>query len=239
AALRYRWDEPLAHLTTPVCFGVRPGDSQFAKADYLRTAGIKVEVMPRDPGEAACEELALLCRHAHGIADAPAAPVEAGAAASYVDGGDGRQLLVRERGGGSGLPLVVLPPVPGATAQLSELLTALGADRRVIAIDPPGCGYSDAVADSPSVDAWAATVLRAVDRIGIDKAALYGRHGGSTIAVELATMRPDRFVSVVLDGPTALDDTQRQALAPSCPALAPRWDGTHLVSLWHFVRDQR
>lgn len=239
AALRYRWDEPLRHLQTPVCFGVRPGDSQYRKADYLRTAGIEVEVVPRDAAEAARHELAILEKYAAGVRSAPAAPSASGGAMDYVDIG-GSQILVRRMGAGDGMPLVMLPPLPGGTEQLLPAMEALGSSRPIIAFDPPGNGYSDNLVEEASIPAWAAAISVALDRLGVERAALYGRHGGSALAVELARTQPDRFASVVLDAPIALAASERDELAATyCPQVTPRWDGSHLVTLWHFVRDQR
>lgn len=239
AALRYRWDEPLRHLTTPVCFGVRPGDSQFRKADYLRTAGIEVEVLPRAAKEAARHELAILEKHAAGLRSAPAAPSGPPGAMDYVDIG-GSQILLRRNDGKSGLPLVMLPPLPGGSDQVVPLMHALESSRPIIALDPPGNGYSDAIAGAACVPTWADAISTALDRLGIDRAALYGRHGGAALAAELAQASPGRFASIVLDAPTTVPAPQRDALAARyCPQLTPRWDGSHLVSLWHFVRDQR
>lgn len=236
AALRYRWDEALPHLTTPVCFGVRPGDSQYRKADYLRTAGITVETMPREAEAAARCELAILSQHAE-LHDAPP-PVQSGGALDYVSVG-GRQLRIRRAGDANGVPLVLLPPAPGSADQLLPLMKKLEGSESLLAIDPPGSGYSDPAPDA-TVAGWAQMVLDALDQLGLDRAALYGRHGGSALAVELATQQPRRFSSVVLDAPIVLAPAERDSLAARyCPELAPRWDGTHLVTLWHFVRDQR
>lgn len=240
AALRYRWDDPLPDLATPVCFGVRAGDSQFHKADYLRAAGVDVTVMPRDPGEAALAELAILRRHGQEIGDAPGPAEPCGGELTYVDIGDGRQLFARSRGSGAGLPLVVLPPIPGGSGQLPDLMDALGSDRRVLAIDAPGNGYSDGLAGPAGIEGWADAVSTALDRIGIGRTSLYGRHGGAALAVELAARFPERFAGVVLDAPIVLGEAESvDAGASFCPPLEPRWDGSHLVSLWHFARDQR
>ncbi len=236
AALRYRWDEALPHLTTPVCFGVRPGDSQYRKADYLRTAGITVETMPREAEAAARRELELLRQHAE-MRDAPPL-VPAAGALDYIAVGD-RQLRIRRGGSGDGIPLVMLPPAPGSADQLLPLMKKLEGSETLLAIDPPGSGYSDPAPEA-GIDAWADLVAGALDRLGLDRAALYGRHGGGALAVALATQHPRRFSSVVLDAPIVLAPAQRDSFAAHyCPELAPRWDGTHLVTLWHFVRDQR
>jgi pimeloyl-ACP methyl ester carboxylesterase len=157
----------------------------------------------------------------------------------YIDVGDG-QLFMRQAGSGSGLPLLMLPPAPGGSDQILPLMQALENSRPVLAIDPPGSGYSDAVTQETLIPAWAEAISTALDYLGIDRAALYARHGGSALAAELAKARPDRFVSVVLDAPTVIATDKRETLAAQyCPQLAPRWDGAHLVALWHFVRDQR
>lgn len=240
AALRYRWDDALPELKTPVCFGVRPGDSQFHKADYLRAAGVEVQVMPRDATQAAMAELAILKTHASRLAACPASAEGNDGELSYIDIGEGRQLLVRSRGAGSGLPLVVLAPIPGGSSQLPDFMDALGTDRPIFAIDAPGNGYSDRLAGRSSIESWAGAIIIALDRLNISRASLYGRHGGAALAVELASRFPDRFASLVLDAPIILNDAEkRDAITSFCFPLEPRWDGTHLVTLWHFARDQR
>ena len=239
AALRYRWDAPLKHLASDVCFGVRPGDSQYRYADYLRSAGIRVEVVPRDAGEAAARELQILRARRETLPSPPLPAADSGASLQYVDV-SGRQILVRRVGSGSGLPLLMLPPTPGGSSQLSGLMNELGAGRPVISIDLPGNGYSDAPEAPLSVADWAYASLAVLDRLNIPSALVYGRHGGASVATELAIAAPDRIARLVLDGPICLDAAERDRFGKAYDAdLSPRRDGGHLVALWHLLRDQR
>ncbi|QDZ11968.1 alpha/beta fold hydrolase [Devosia ginsengisoli] len=238
AALRYRWHAPLAGLSTPVCFGVRPGDSQYRHADYLRSAGQAVEIIPRESEQAAARELEILLTHGTTLPPATTAPQPPTAPIRYVEV-LGQQILLRQAGNGDGLPLLLLPAIPGASSQLQHLIDSLSLDRQVLAMDLPGNGYSDG-ASPLSVEMWARTVLALLDQLNIPRIALYGHNGGAAVAAHLATTAPDRVACVMLDGPPCLTATERNnQLAAFDFTLAPRWEGGHLLELWHLLRDQR
>ena len=57
--------------------------------------------------------------------------------------------------------------------------------------------------------------------------------------MELAMQRPGRVRHVVQAGVMIFADTERaELLANYTPSIAPRWDGSHLVTAWAIVRDQ-
>jgi len=59
------------------------------------------------------------------------------------------------------------------------------------------------------------------------------------LALALATRAPDRVHRLVLDGLVMPGSAQRRRLRKQyCPRLEPRSDGTHLIGLWHQLRDQ-
>ena len=161
---------------------------------------------------------------------------------SYVTTRHG-QLLVR-RIPGAGRPLVMLHASPTSSALLEPLMRELAANRPVIAIDTAGNGDSDppdgagpfAVAD------FAAIVGEALAGLAPGEFDLYGTHTGALIATEVALSNP-RVRRLILEGVTMFDDGDRPDLLPReellanyLPEFDPAWDGTHLLSAWHFRR---
>jgi pimeloyl-ACP methyl ester carboxylesterase len=135
-------------------------------------------------------------------------------------------------------PCLVLPELPGSTAQTRPLCEALADDRVVYAIDLPGIGESDAL-PMPEAPGYVAALLRALDLLGLTSVDIYARFTAAPLALELARQASNRVHALVLDGLPPAGAAERRALWKQyCPALAPRWDGSHLLALWHRLRDQ-
>lgn len=241
AAFRHAGLAVLPELRVPVCFGNRPGDSQFrTMAQYPKDAW--QEEMPRDPLAAAAKERMILERFpARGTPPAApmAAPIRGRSTANYLDLG-GYQVLVRVMGDvRSAPPLIIAPHVPGSSALYEALIVALGADIPVIAFDPPGHGESDPRPDgAQSPEAWAEALWSVCDALGVQAAHLLGHNAGAATVLAAAAARPDRALSLILDAPIALPARQRAEWAPRwAPDVLPAWDGTHLLRMWHMRRD--
>jgi pimeloyl-ACP methyl ester carboxylesterase len=241
AAFRHRGLDVLPELRVPVCFGNRPGDSQHrTMAQYPASAW--QQEMPRDPLAAAVAERGVLLRHpARGPPPAPplATPIAGRSTTNYVDVGAG-QVLVRVMGDPrSAPPLVIAPHVPGSSALYEELIRALGADMPVIAFDPPGHGESDPRSDGAQTpEAWAEALWGVCDALGVGQAHLLGHNAGAATVTAAATARPDRALSLLLDGPIALPERARAEWAARwAPDVTPVWDGSHLLRMWHMRRD--
>ncbi|WP_137179705.1 alpha/beta fold hydrolase [Roseomonas sp. AR75] len=241
AAFRHAGLAMLPELTVPVCFGNRPGDSQHRTMAQYPPEAWQAE-MPRDPLAAAAAERAILLRHpARGSVPPapPATPIAGRSTTNYLDI-DGAQVLVRVMGDvRAAPPLVIAPHVPGSSARYETLIVALGADIPVVAFDPPGHGESDPLPDgAQSPEAWAETLWAVCDALGVGQAHLLGHNAGAATVVAAAAARPDRALSVILDGPIALHARQRAEWAPRwAPDVLPAWDGTHLLRMWHMRRD--
>lgn len=135
-------------------------------------------------------------------------------------------------------PCVVLPELPGSTAQLAPLCMALSTDRVVYAIDLPGIGESDAL---PNLEpqAYVDALLRAFDALGLASVDVYARFTSAPLALELARQASNRVHALALDGLPPAGAAERRAIWKQfCPAMPPRWDGSHLLTLWHRLRDQ-
>lgn len=246
AAFRYRAEQPIPHLRVPTVFLAYPDDSLLSALKLLPKPlpdCCRIEDMPLDRDAGAQREIEIM-KSVPAWPDAP--PIKAparravGVTNDYVDLDEG-QLFVRRWGAAGGRPpLVMLPPAPGSATQLDTLPELLSADREVIAIDLPGCGDSDAFAGARhEVSRSASLVAKALSRLGIDKADLYGRHGGASVAVELALQNPALAGALALECPPALTADERREIAPRyAEPIELDWDGSHLIRLWHATRDQ-
>jgi 2-hydroxy-6-oxonona-2,4-dienedioate hydrolase len=103
---------------------------------------------------------------------------------------------------GEGHPVILLHGSgPGATgwSNFSPNIATLAEDFRVLALDAPGWGGSDA-ATSDAYDHPAA-VLEFMDALGIEKAALVGNSMGGMTAITFAARYPDRISHLITMGP--------------------------------------
>jgi pimeloyl-ACP methyl ester carboxylesterase len=67
---------------------------------------------------------------------------------------------------------------------------------------------------------------------------LVGIEAGGQVAIELALLEPGRVRHVVQVRPVPDDAARRAELVERyAPSIAPRWDGSHLVTAWAVLRD--
>ncbi|MEA1083327.1 alpha/beta hydrolase [Sphingomonas sp. CD22] len=121
---------------------------------------------------------------------------------------DGRHLQVEgarlhyvDRGNG---PAIVM--VHGLGGQLRNfsygMLAPLAADHRVILVDRPGSGYSQADDDGePGIAAQAAILGRFIDLLGIERPLVVGHSLGGALALSLAIQRPELVRGLALIAP--------------------------------------
>jgi pimeloyl-ACP methyl ester carboxylesterase len=146
---------------------------------------------------------------------------------------------VHFRAAGAGPLVLALHESPRSSLSLLPVLDALSSDYRVVAPDTPGYGLSDALpGDAPSMDQYLDVLAGVLDALGAPRAIFFGAHTGAALAVAFADRYPDRVVSLTLDGlsvftPQEVEDFRTRYLAP----YQPRWDGSHVMSLWSRVKD--
>ena len=150
------------------------------------------------------------------------------------------QVHYREGGTGDATPLVMIHASPGASRQVAPLAALLANGRRVMAPDTAGNGDSDALPDpTPAIPDLAAHAHAAIDKIVDGKIDLYGSHTGASIAMEIALTAPDKVRRLVIDGMGLYAaDEQSDVLRNYAREIAPDLEGTHLLKVWHFCRDQ-
>jgi pimeloyl-ACP methyl ester carboxylesterase len=116
---------------------------------------------------------------------------------------DGARLHVLELGpSGNGLPVVMLH---GASGTLEDMRIALGerlAQRhRVILIDRPGHGWSDASPATIGPARQAALIAKALDVLGVPRAIVAAHSWSGALATTLALDHPQRVAALVLTAP--------------------------------------
>ena len=158
----------------------------------------------------------------------------------FVDVGPA-QVHYRHGGDGVGnVPLAMIHASPGSSRQLADLASLLAAGRRVVAPDTAGNGDSDPLdLTTPGIADLAAHALAALNQLIDGPFDLYGSHTGASIAMEIALAAPTCVRRLVIDGMGLYaPDEQSDVLRQYAREIAPDLEGTHLLKVWHFCRDQ-
>ncbi|MBL8698404.1 MAG: alpha/beta fold hydrolase [Alphaproteobacteria bacterium] len=246
AAFRGRGLKVLPDLKVPVCFTLRPGDSLYKTKPMYEGTGAWVVETPRDPLAATVREMELLSQHPGDVPpEAPACkPIEGRTTTDYrsMEFGGG-SLFIRSRGGLSTTrPVLLIHDLPGSTALVDPMLGTLGRGRSLLAVDLPGQGQSDATHLPPGlveIGTWVGALRHLLREMEIAEVDVVAMGGGGAVAVELATSMNEAVRSLTLVAPPCLDEAARTDLAPRyAPSAAPEMDGTHLLRVWHQLRDQ-
>ena len=150
----------------------------------------------------------------------------------------GRRVMMRRAG--SGPPVLLLHESPRSSAAFVPVIEALAERFTVIAPDTPGYGGSDPLPlHRPQIADYADALKEVLDALGLERAAVFGRHTGASIAIEFANRWPERVSGVVLDGcPAFTPEEMEELVANYLPPFRPEWSGSHVAWLWSRVRDQ-
>lgn len=102
-----------------------------------------------------------------------------------------------EAGGGAGRPIVFLHGVGSDKSVWKPQLAHFGQSRRAIAFDYPGYCDSDSWPDATR-DNFAASILTAMDALGVESAHICGLSLGGIIAIAMHAAAPERCASLIL-----------------------------------------
>jgi 3-oxoadipate enol-lactonase len=102
-----------------------------------------------------------------------------------------------EAGGGTAMPIVFLHGVGSDKSVWRPQLAHFGQTRRAIALDYPGYGESEPVAEA-NRDDFAESILGAMDALGVGRAHICGLSLGGVIAIAMHVAAPERCASLVL-----------------------------------------
>lgn len=127
---------------------------------------------------------------------------------------------------GDGPPLLMLHGFTGSAACWHPFLPEFGRRCRVIAVDLPGHGRTDAPRDAARyrTEAVVDDLCRLLDELSVDKAAVLGYSMGGRLALSLAMLRPERVAALMLESssPGLTDAAERAARVRQDEALAAR-----------------
>lgn len=124
-----------------------------------------------------------------------------------VDLIDGRRVSVLELGAAAGWPVLAVHGASGTAASFRPMAVAAAAGVRLLAPDRPGCGDSSPAPHQPVMD-WPFDVEQVVDRLGIDRFAVFAAGDAVPVAAATAYVLPHRVAAVALfrppESPTGL-----------------------------------
>jgi pimeloyl-ACP methyl ester carboxylesterase len=154
----------------------------------------------------------------------------------YVEVSRGRVHL-RRAGDGDRLLLAFLAGA-GSSINLEPLLTGLSHSRLVVAPDYIGQGDSCRDTVKTSIEELARDADEIASALGFSSYDVYGTHTGAGVAIEAAISNPDRIKSVIIDGISMQDPSERSEHREKYfPSIEPDLWGTHVHKAWHVRRD--
>ena len=141
---------------------------------------------------------------------------------------------------GEGPALALLHASPCSAKVLRVPQEVFAARFTALAFDTPGFGLSDLLpVEQPETEDLADALAETLSALGVQQAAVYGRHTGAQIAVEFAARHPGRCAMALTDGfPVFSSEVKKARLDRYLQPLVPTFDGAHLLWLWFRYRDQ-
>ena len=103
-----------------------------------------------------------------------------------------------DAGNANGPALIFVHGLGGNFTHWEHVAPAFAKTHRVIGLDMPGCGDSAKPDIRYSIDLFAASVVRLMDELGIDKAALVGHSLGGAVVSQTTLKYPERVRRMVL-----------------------------------------
>ena len=121
---------------------------------------------------------------------------------------DGLRVFYRDAGPRDAPVILLLHGFPASSFMYRDLIEQLAGEYRVVALDYPGFGYSDA----PRVASFAYTfdhladlVERFTDRLGLQRYALYMQDFGGPVGFRVASRRPERVSALIIQNANAYE----------------------------------
>ncbi len=128
-----------------------------------------------------------------------------------------------------GTPLICLHDLASTSAAFAGLISSMGTDRSIYAIDLPGHGESDLAPKNSDVRAYAAAVGDLISGLRLREVDLLGHGFGAAVAAELAALMEPVVRSVVLvDAPSGA--------VPAWPVWEPNEAAEDLAAVFRAAR---
>src|SRR5207253_6441 len=113
-------------------------------------------------------------------------------------------LRLRYREMGSGPPVILVHGIAASLEYWRFTIGALAPGHRVLAIDLPGCGFSERGAMLPTLPETADILVGLLDALGIERASFVGNSLGGLICLETALRHPERMARLILSNSAGL-----------------------------------
>jgi pimeloyl-ACP methyl ester carboxylesterase len=245
AAFRYQPERDLPHIGTPHFILGYPSDPLSSHLQRLpplpAAACIRRHATAAEAQSDACELLHRFVGTFLSGVTAPTRPTGHPCPQDYLDV-SGLQLRTLRAGDADHPPLLLLHGAQSSVTAWRELIVALGESRSVVALELPGHGESDALADlgDYTIENLADLVDDALKSLGLPPFACVGMEAGAAILTVLAARGEASVASLhVLNAIDVAEDRDlcEQLLASYPPAVAPDFFGGHLLRAWHEARD--
>ena len=138
---------------------------------------------------------------------------------------------------GKGTPLLFFHRTPASSIMFEKMMLEMKDDRPMYAFDTPGFGESFNPEGMPSLIDYRDWLSEAIDAIGIEKFHIYAHHTGTHIASEIVLERPEKVLSLCLNGAAYLTAEERQVFKDNfTPALEPDEDGNYLLNTFNLIK---
>jgi pimeloyl-ACP methyl ester carboxylesterase len=226
--------EQISQITGPVLFGCRIDDVLLGHLDRLPAlpTNMQIEKFPADREAQGAILRARLLAASGGVAHPPEqAPLPRDrVGAAYVETSGGA-LHVRGCLGGSGVPLLLLHPLPGGSIWFADRMAKLAGSRPVLAPDLPGAGDSDPMDVTP--ETMLDVLEEMLTKLCIAEVKIAGQGTGAILARALQARAPASRTLGRLD-----DLPVPGAEIPYFQNFVTHHAGAHLTSAWLHVRDE-
>ena len=238
AAFRIDGGAAVRALTVPSVVMARSDDLLFGHLDLLGELppAVKVRKLGEDRDEWVAAIAEALAQGAAGEPPAlppPAAKFRATAPSQEILRVAGGTIGITSSGRSGTRRIVLLPGIPGSARGEAHLIRALGRERGVLAVDPPGFGASS-LSGQPDVADIAAATLAALLQLDSDDFDIAAIGESCGLGCALAALAPHARL-VLLD---PVPDEMRAELTRHTSDVTPRRDGSHLLAAWHQLRDR-
>ena len=110
----------------------------------------------------------------------------------------GRRVNYVDIGSGEAPPIVLVHGISGNWQNWLENIPRLAQERRVVALDLPGFGESEDLAEEPTMTGLARSVEGLCEHLDLGRIALIGNSMGGFVSAETAIQFPDRVERLVL-----------------------------------------
>jgi pimeloyl-ACP methyl ester carboxylesterase len=134
---------------------------------------------------------------------------------------------------GEGEPLLLLHQTPFSSEEYVKLIPLLAPHFRVIALDTPGYGMSDAPPREYEIADYATAAQEFLVALSIPQAHVFGHHTGASIACEMAAAFPDTVSKVIMSGCPVYSAEERIERLHRYPPFRITEDGSYMIEKWN------